>query len=41
MDVPGLGVELELQLPQKHWILNPFTQARDQTCILREIASGS
>ena len=57
MEVPGLGVELELQLPafatatampepnrvcnlshslQQCWILNPLSEARNQTCILRD-----
>ena len=41
-----LGVKSELQLrlvlqPQQHWIFTPLSEARDQTRILREIASGS
>ena len=55
MEVPSLGVEVELQLPayttatpdpslicnlchslQQHWILNPLSKARDQTCILMD-----
>ena len=60
MEVPGLGVESELQLPayttatamqdpnlvcdlhhswQKHWISNPVSKARDQTCILMDTSS--
>ena len=55
MEIPGLGVELEMQLPTyatatamqdmsricelhhssgQHWILNPLSEARDQTHIL-------
>ena len=39
MEIPRLGIESELQLldystPQKHRILNPLSEARDQTCIL-------
>ena len=46
MEVLGLGVKSELQLrlvlqPQQHWIFTPLSEARDQTRILREIASGS
>ena len=38
-------VKRELQLgpmpqAQKHWILNPLSDARDQTCILTETTSG-
>ena len=53
MELPRLGVELELQLPayaiaiaipdlscvhslKQHPILNPLSDARDQTLILRE-----
>ena len=57
MEVPGLGIELELQLlayttatatqdlshifdlhhsSWQCWILNPLSQARDQTCILMD-----
>ena len=55
MEVPRLGVELELQLPayatatwdlscvcdphhslQQCWILNPVSEARDQTCALMD-----
>ena len=53
MEVPGVGVESELQLEPmqqtlhlnhicnlcctmwQHWILNPLSEARDGTCILR------
>ena len=36
MDIPRLGVELELPLwptpqPQQHWILNPLMEAKDPT----------
>ena len=62
MEVPGLGVKLELQLPayapatatpdtsyicvlccslRQHWILNPLSEARDQTHILMGTMSGS
>ena len=61
MEVPGLGVGLELQLPayatatampeqsicnlyhssRQHWILNPLSEARDQTHILTDTMSGS
>ena len=62
MEVPGLGVKSELQLPayttataaqdpspicdlhhssQQPWILNPLSEARDQTCILTDTMSGS
>ena len=37
MEVPRVGVELELYLPAyitAHRILNPLSEARDQTCIL-------
>ena len=55
MEVPRLGVEMELQLPAyttatatrdlrhirnlhqnswQHWILNPLSEARDQTYVL-------
>ena len=57
MEVPRLGVELELQLPAyatatameelshvwdlhcsswQRWILNPLSEARNQTCILMD-----
>ena len=56
MEIPRLGVELELQLPAytatampnpsrvcgprhilwQFWILNPLSEARDQTCILMD-----
>ena len=57
MEIPRLGVELELQLMayttatamqdlssicglhhslRQHWILNPQSEARDQTCILMD-----
>ena len=36
MEAPGLGVELELQLPQQHWIHNPLIKAKNQTHILTE-----
>ena len=35
MEVPGLGVELELQSTQC-WIRNPLCEVRDQTCILMD-----
>ena len=43
MELSGLGVKLELQLrptsqPQQHQILNPPSEARDQTCILMEMS---
>ena len=62
MEVPRLGVQLELQLPAydtgiatpdasricdlghsllQHQILNPLSEARDQTCILMDTMSGS
>ena len=62
MEIPRLGVELELQLPAyviptampdsshicdlhsslwQRWILNPLSEARDQTCILMETMLGS
>ena len=62
MEVPWLGVELELQLPAyitvtAMWepsriltptlqlvampVLNPRSEARDQTCILKDTMSGS
>ena len=44
MEIPGLGVESELQLqsvPQlpKHWILNPLMEARDGIRILTMLGS--
>ena len=57
MEVPGLGVKSEMQLPaytmatatwdlscvcelhgssQQHWILNPLSEARDQTRVLMD-----
>ena len=47
MEVPRLGVELELELlayttatatPDLNRILNPLSGARDRTCILTETA---
>ena len=45
MEVPGLRVELELQLrpvpqPQQCWIPNPLSKARDGTHILTETMLG-
>ena len=42
MEVPRLGVESELQLPQltsqpqQHQMLNPLNKAKDKTCILMD-----
>ena len=61
MEVPGLGVESQLQLPayataQQYqiqtasttyaslwqcWILNPLSEARDQTWVVMKTMSGS
>ena len=60
MEIPRLGVELELQLQayttatatwavlsclghslQQPWVLNPLSEARDQTFILTDIMLGS
>ena len=44
MEVPGLGVESELQptpQPQQCGILNPLNEARDRTHILTDTISGS
>ena len=42
MEVPRIGVKSELQLPaynhssQQHWILNPLSEARDRTWVLKD-----
>ena len=41
MEIPRLEVEVELQ-PQQHGILNPLSEARDQTHTLMDTSrSGS
>ena len=41
MEVPRLGVELELHLPVQGWILNQLSKARDWTHILTDTVLGS